>query len=271
MTTVGRFSRAGPKVALGRRRAGAVATRLGVALRDARIAAGMRQLDVAAAAGISQSRVGELERGLGTGATIEVWALAAAAVGEKLVGFLEVAPGATPPRDIEHLRRQASLISFAEPGGWQALPELALDRGAIRSRSADLVLLRRARREAALAEIWDWFDDVGASLRSLDGKRDALARHLEAEAPGTEPWTIRCLFVVRQTRRNVRMVAELRPLFRARFPGRAKHWLRGLADPDHPLPPGDGFLWSTPTLQLRASRLTGQPTHPIGSNRLGGR
>jgi hypothetical protein len=231
----------------------------------------MSQSQASDAAGLSQTRFSELERGHGANATLETWATAAAAVGEQLVGFLERAPGATPPRDIEHLRRQASLISFAEPGGWQALPELALDHGVIRSRSADVVLLRRARREAVLAEIWDWFDDVGASLRSLDGKRDALARYLEAEAPGTQPWTIRCLFVVRQTRRNVGVVAELRPLFWARFPGRAQQWLRSLADPGEPLPPGDGLVWSTSTLELRASRLSGLAAHTIHSKRLGGR
>ena len=254
MTTVGRRTRVGPKVVAGRRRADVVANRLGVALRDARRRAGMRQLDIARAAGISQTRVGELERGLGSGATIETWALAAAAAGEQFVAFLELAPGATPPRDIEHLRRQASLIELARRGGWAAMPEMALDRDAIRSRSADVVLIRLERREAILAEIWDWFDDVGASLRSLDGKRDALARRLEAAHPGAR-WSIRCLFVVRATRRNAALVSELRSLFRARFPSRSTEWLRSLATPDSRLPEGDGFLWSTAELELRASRL----------------
>lgn len=271
MTNVRRTSRAGAEVMRGRRRAATVAARLGTGLREARLTSGMSQSETSDVAGLSQTRFSELERGRGANATLETWATAAAAVGEQLVGFLEQAAGATPPRDIEHLRRQASLIAFAGPGGWQALPELALDRGVLRSRSADVVLLRRARREAVLAEIWDWFDDVGASLRSLDGKRDALARHLEAEAPGTEPWTIGCLFVVRQTRRNVRIVAELRPLLRARFPGRAQQWLRGLADPREPPPPGDGLVWSTSTLAFRASRLSGLAAHTIHSNRLGDR
>jgi transcriptional regulator with XRE-family HTH domain len=119
-------ARAGKEVLAGRRRAAAVAQRLGVAIRDSRLAAGMSQGSVAAAAGISQPRVSELERGLGTTASIETWARLAAAVGEQLVGFLEAAPGATPPRDIEHLRRQAALIDFAKAGGWRALPDTRL-------------------------------------------------------------------------------------------------------------------------------------------------
>ncbi|HJP88027.1 MAG TPA: helix-turn-helix transcriptional regulator [Candidatus Limnocylindrales bacterium] len=233
-----------------------VATRLGTALRDARLAAGMSQQEAAARAGLSQPRYSELERELGANASLETWALAAAGVGEQLVGFLERAPGANPPRDIEHLRRQAVLIAFAEPGGWEALPELALDPGSPRSRSVDVALVRWDRHEAILAEIWDWFDDVGASLRSLDSKRDAFAERLRREHDGG--WTVRCLFVLRGTKRNEALVAELRPLFAARFKGSSIAWLRALADPKGRPPERDGLLWSTATYRLIASRLRTQ-------------
>src|SRR4051812_3495832 len=186
MGTIAR--RAGTNAMRGRRRASAVATRLGVALRDARRATGMSQAEAAIAAGISQPRWSELERGLGANASLATWAAAAAAVGEQLVSFLERAPGATPPRDMEHLRRQAALIEAARAGVWHALPEFALDAGALRSRSVDVALVRSSRREAILAEIWDWFDDVGASLRSLDGKREALLERLERDHGGA--WNV---------------------------------------------------------------------------------
>ena len=253
MPPVSRSARAGSAVVAGRRRVDVVATRLGVGLRAARLAAGLRQQDVAIAAGISQTRVGDLERGRGAGASIETWALAIAAVGEQLVGFLERAPGATPPRDIEHLRRQSALIEAGRPGGWHGLPELAVDPGAIRSRSVDVALVRWERREAILAEIWDWFDDVGASLRSLDSKREALLERLRREHAGE--WTVRCLFVVRRTRRNEHLLAELRPLFAARFPGSSVAWLRALREGNASLPEQDGLLWSTSAYRLQASRL----------------
>lgn len=251
-----RASRAGSEVIRGRRRASAVATRLGIALRDARMATGMSQEEAAARAGLSQARFSELERGLGASAPLETWALAAAAVGEQLVGFLERAPGATPPRDIEHLRRQSALIDAARPGGWAALPELALDPGAPRSRSVDVALVRWDRREAILVEIWNWFDDVGASLRSLDAKRDALAARLSTDHDGD--WTVRCLFVVRRTRRNEALVGELRPLFAARFTGSSVTWLRTLAEATAGLTERDGLLWSTSNHRLQASRLGGR-------------
>jgi hypothetical protein len=201
--------------------------------------------------------VSELERGLGLGASIETWALAAAGVGEQLVAFLEHAPGATPPRDIEHLRRQAALIELASRGGWHALPELAIDPGAARSRSVDVALVRPGRREAVVAEIWDWFDDVGAGFRSLDGKKETVTLRLGRSKDGhlPEEWTVRCLYVVRRTRRNLHLLGELRPLFSARFPGSSPAWLQALGDPRVELPKADGLLWSTSTGALQASRL----------------
>jgi len=105
-----------------------------------------------------------------------------------------------------------------------------------------------------VVEIWNWFEDVGAALRSLDGKVAALRDRLD---PSVE-WTVRGLFIVRDTRRNRKLVAELGPMFATRFPGNAGAWLRALTDPGQPLPRGDGLLWSDRTgTSLRASRLRG--------------
>jgi transcriptional regulator with XRE-family HTH domain len=231
-----------------------IAARLGTGLREARKSAGMTQAQVADRAALSQTFISDLELGLGTSASIETWAMVAAAVGEQLVGFLERAPGADVPRDIEHLRRQSALISIAAPGGWRALPELRLDQDARWSRSIDVALVRRATAEAVVVEIWNWFEDVGGALRGLDGKVAALRDHLD---PSVE-WTVRGLFIVRDTRRNRQLVTELGPIFAARFPGNAGAWLRALTDPAERLPDGDGLLWSNRTgSALKASRLRG--------------
>jgi transcriptional regulator with XRE-family HTH domain len=256
MQSAARTARVTREAPAGRRRAADVAARLGVALRDARRSAGLRQADVAERAGLSQPRVSELERGKGTRSSLQTWGEVAAAVGEQLVGFLERAPGASLPRDIEHLRRQAALIDRAKPGGWTALPELAVDMASTRSRSIDVALVRSTRREAVVAEIWDWFDDVGAGLRSLDGKREAIRARLERDGgSGSQPWRVRCLYVVRQTRRNQQLLADLRALFAARFPASSTAWLRALGDPDAAMPHGHGLLWSRSSGALDSSRL----------------
>lgn len=199
------------------------------------------------------------------GTSVETWSILAATVGEQFVGFLEAAPGADRPRDLEHVRRQSAVVELASRGGWVARPELALDPGLGRSRSIDVALVRPDARQAVVVEIWDWFDDVGAGLRGLDAKVGAFATHFEAD-PGWDrpsgshrdrpPWSVRGLYIVRGTRRNRALVAELRPLFAARFGGSSVGWLRALTDPDVAPPAADGLLWSDRAARhLRASRL----------------
>ena len=255
--TIIRAARATQHELAGRRRSTVVALRLGTALRDAREAASLGQREVARRAGISQVHVSRLERGLGAQSSLAVWARVAAATGEDLVAFLEHAPGADRPRDMEHLRRQSALVSFATPGGWRALPEFAVDPRSVRSRSIDVALVHERTREAVVAEIWDWFQDVGAGFRSLEGKRAALASLLERRAStGGRPWIVRSLYVVRNTRRNRALVRELEPLFAARFPGSSRQWIRALTEPNVALPAADGLLWSDRTgTVLLGSRL----------------
>ena len=108
---------------------------------------------------------------------------------------------------------------------------------------------RRATAEAVVVEIWNWFEDVGGALRGLDGKVAALRDHLD---PSVE-WTLRGLFIVRDTRRNRQLVTELGPIFAARFPGNAGAWLRALTDPAERLPDGDGLLGPPPAAQRHHS------------------
>lgn len=251
-----RARRAGACARRGRLGADAIANRLATGLREGRRIDGSSQQEAANRCGISQARWSELERGLGAGATVETWAVAASAVGLQLASFLEGAPGASPPRDIEHARRQSALIEFAAPGGWRARPELAVDP-TIRSRSVDVALLREVRREAAAFEIWDWFDDIGGSLRGLDSKKQLLRDRLDRETrdPMAEPRRIGVCFVVRDTSWNRRLVDELRPLFAARFPGSSAAWMAALGDPKAPMPAEDGFLWSDRNGRVRGSHL----------------
>src|SRR5437763_1926516 len=91
---------AGRAQLVSRRRATAIAVRLGTALRAVRITAGLTQEQVGAEAGVSQGWISEAERGLGASGSVETWASLSAAVGMQLAAFLETAPGASPPRDI---------------------------------------------------------------------------------------------------------------------------------------------------------------------------
>jgi transcriptional regulator with XRE-family HTH domain len=224
------------EVLAGRRRAAYLRVRLGTALRDARGRTGRTQAACAAIARISQPRWSELERGRGADAPIETWAVVAAAVGQELAAFLDQAPGADLPRDIEHLRRQSALVERATAGGWAAAPEMPVTAGES-GRVIDALLTRAAAREAAVFEVWDLLLDVGAAFRSFDEKLVAV----RAQLPG---WAVSGAWVIRGTRRNRSLVAELAPLFRARFPGAGVDWLRALDGAAAAMPKEPAMLWT---------------------------
>lgn len=159
-------------------------------LREARRSMGLRQVDVAERAGVTQSWVSRMERGHGWTASLETWAAVAEAASVRLVTFLEAIPGADRPRDYEHLKRQQLIIDLARRGGWTAIPEATLerDRGRLFPRSVDVRLRRTATGERAVVEIWDLFDDVGAAIRSFEGKLADAGHGGETGETGGSPW-----------------------------------------------------------------------------------
>lgn len=240
----------------GQLRSEELASRLGRGLREARIAAGRLQRQVAAEAGISQPRCSDLELGRGAGATIETWTIAAEAVGQQLVAFLEHVPGAARPRDYEHIKRQQLVVGIAVKGGWRPMPEHPIDADALRSRSIDVFLTRAPGSEAVVVEIWDWFADVGDAMRGLDGKTAAVTRMLEDRRAG--PWRVGGLWVVRGTRRNRMLVREVQDLFAAKFGGSPRAWLSALGRADTPMPALPGLVWTdvggTRLIEVRLGR-----------------
>ena len=229
-------SRASREVLAGRSRAARVATRLGTGLRDARTQSGRTQRQCSDIARISQPRWSGLERGQGAGAPLETWAIAAAAVGQELAAFLDQASGADLPRDMEYLRRQSALVERAARGGWVVAPEMPVVAGAS-GRVIDALLTRAVSREAAVIELWDLLLDVGAAFRSFDEKLAAV----RGQVPG---WTVSGAWIIRGTRRNRRLVAELAPLFGARFPAAGGDWLDALDSPNAAMPKQPALLWT---------------------------
>ena len=233
----------------GNARADAIARRVGIGLKEARLAQRLRQADVALEAGITQPYYSRIERGLEAGATLETLSACASAMNVQLAAFVEAMPGASLPKDIEHLRRQNLVVAMAKAGGWTAIPEAALDEGRW-SRSIDVLLSRAARREAAVVEIWDLLLDGGEAMRGLTAKVQALRERLG------DAWRVQGLLVVRGTHRNRALVRELRPLFAARYPASSAEWLKAVGDQATAMPAAAGFAWtSVDGSRLLAARL----------------
>lgn len=231
--------RAGAARLAARRRADYLAHRLGLGLRENRRESGLRQVDAADRAGVSQAFWSLLERGGATAATLETLAACAAAVGTQLAAFLEGTPGADLPRDLEHLRRQQLIVAVAAGGGWIARPERPIDPAARRSRSIDVELERPSKQEIAVVEIEDLLADGGDVMRGLADKVAAVRRDVGSE------WTVSGLLVLRATSRNRGLVREFADLFAARFPASSPAWLAALRDPLRPMPATDGLAWSS--------------------------
>jgi transcriptional regulator with XRE-family HTH domain len=229
----------------GRRRAALVGRRVGIGLRDSRLALQLTQTEAADRAGISQASWSRIERGVAGAASLETLACCAAALGTQLAAFVEARPGADLPSDIEHLRRQELVIELARRGGWLAQPELAIDPRAERSRSIDVHLARFGGAERAVVEIVDLVTDGGSEFRNLTDKTAAVRRMAGDGA------RVRGLLVLRATARNRATVAEFPSLFATRFMGSSSQWLRALGDPAVAMPDGDGLVWST----IRGDRL----------------
>jgi hypothetical protein len=210
------------------------------------------------------STISEAERGNGNDFTLRTWSRLAAATGTTLQAYLEQASAADHPRDVAHLRVQELLLATAESGGWQGTPELALDDPARGSRFVD-VALQRARAgttEAAVLEVVDWVEDVGAGLRDWTrrlarAEQLAIARFTRDDVERRQPIVPRVsgCWVMRATNRNRRLVRDHPRVFRARFPGDGAAWLSALRGPVI-MPGQPAVLWvSVDGKRLWAARL----------------
>ena len=230
--------RAGLARRAARERARYLLRRAGTMLREARLGIGMRQLDAAERAGVSQSFWSRLELTRTTAVSIETLAACGAAVGLQLAAFFEGVPGADLPRDIQHLIRQNLVVATSAPGGWSSEPESAVAGDGSRPRSIDVLLTRAVRREVAVVEIWDLILDGGAVMRGLEAKV-----HATRQRRGPD-WHVQGLLIVRGTQRNRRLVGSLAALFAARYPASSQAWLRALRDPAAPMPSSAGLAWT---------------------------
>jgi transcriptional regulator with XRE-family HTH domain len=219
--------------------------KLGKMLLDRRTELRLSQQEASTRAGISQGGWSGLERG--ASATLHTWSRAAMAVETTLEAYLRLASAATSPRDAAHLRNQELVLRSAAPGRWRGLPEELIDREARTSRAVDVLLYRPLVRplpdEYALAEVYDWFADVGAALRDWQRRLAALERYAIARMTDDTVPRVAGLWVVRATARNRALVRDHATLFHSRFGGSGRAWLEALGNAARPMPDAAAMVW----------------------------
>lgn len=201
--------------------------RVGRALRAVRIRKGLRQLDCATAAGVSQDAVSRLERGLLGGMTVE----RIRAIGEAVGMLLELEPrwqGGELDRLLgarHSALHEAVARRFARLGGWTLVPEATFsiygERGAI-----DILAWHAPTRTLLVIELKTELVDVQELLSTLDRKR-RLAPVIARER-GWHPAAVAVWVILAEGRTNRRRVDAHRSVLRTALPadGRTMHaWL----------------------------------------------
>ena len=172
----------------------------GADLREARVAAGLRQADVGRALRRSPSSIGRLERNTARRVTVEDLATHAAAVGLRL--SLQLYPGTGRLRDARQLQMINRYREIVAPGGWAIALEVPVGPPPD-LRAFDLVLSRPPIRVAH--EFLSRLRDVQAQIRPLMRKqRDSGIQ--------------RIILVIAGSHANRRAVAEAGSVLREAFP-----------------------------------------------------
>ena len=141
---------------------------MGSEIREARLAAGLSQRDVARAAATSQSRVSRLERSVGQNASIAELSIVGSVLGLKLV--VKLYPVLDRIRDEPQLRLLESLAAQLPAGtAWHSEVPMPV-HGDLRAMDAVIGL----GRCTVAVEAWTRLGDVQAQVRSAVLKRRDL-------------------------------------------------------------------------------------------------
>jgi transcriptional regulator with XRE-family HTH domain len=206
---------------------------VGLVIRAVRIRRGLRQVDVAIAAGVSQAMVSQVERGGLEDASLRLVRRVALTVGVSL----PLEPrwrGAELAKllDERHADLVRELVARLGACGWEALPEhtfaIAGERGSI-----DVLAWLPRLRALVVVEVKSEISDMQDTLATFDRKRrlaPAIARAL-----GWRPLFIGAVLALPDDTRSRNVIARHAPVFDRACPARGLEVRRWLREPDRDL------------------------------------
>ena len=190
--------------------------RIGALLRVVRVRRGLRQLDVARLAGVSDQTVSRIERG-------QLQSLSVASI-RRVARVLEARVDLTVwsrAGDIErvassrHAALVESLIGWLSDNGWVARPEVSFSVGGERG-LVDIVAWHPETRSLLLIEVKTEIVDVGELVGTFDRKR-RLAPTIARQC-GWEPLAYSSALVIADSKVNHRRVAAHGATFGSALP-----------------------------------------------------
>jgi transcriptional regulator with XRE-family HTH domain len=204
--------------------------RVGSVLRAVRIRRGLRQSDVARAAGVSQPLISQLERGDLGATSVKTLRRAATALGVSLP-FAPRWRGADLPKllDERHAGAVRHVVARLRQLGWVAVPEYTFNEWG-ENGSIDVLAWLPDARALLVVEVKTIVADLQDLLATLDRKRrlaPGLARGL-----GWNPLLFGALIVMPAETQARNAVARFAPVFDAAYPSRGTLVQRWLHSPE---------------------------------------
>ena len=212
-----------------------LAARAAATLRAVRIHLGLRQIDVARRAGVSQTTVSRLERGGLDGVALAQLAEVAGVLGVRI----DLVPrwrGGDLDRllNARHVALHEAVTRWFRERwpGWELAPEVSFsiygERGVV-----DLFAWAANQRALLVVDLKTELVDLNELVGTLDRKR-RLAREIVRER-GWQPYVVGSWIVVSATRSTRRHVSGHATFLRAAFPADGRALRRWLAEPSVPV------------------------------------
>lgn len=202
--------------------------RLGLVVRALRRRRGWRQLDLAGAAGVSQSTVSDLERGHLDTLSMRTIKAVLAVLGARLVTDVRWRGGQLDRLlDEGHAALGAAVMEILGDREWQVRVEVSYSHFGERG-SIDILAWHAATRTLLVVEIKTELTSIEATLRKLDEK-ERLAGRVARERFGWQPSAIGVLLVLRENSTNRARAGRATVILAAALPVRsaaARAWLR---------------------------------------------
>jgi transcriptional regulator with XRE-family HTH domain len=201
----------------------------GTTFRAIRLELRLRQLDVAARAGVCQQTVSKVERGKFGSLSAD----ALLAIAEALEADLSLAVRWRGPRlarllDRRHARLQDRVVRVLSSAGWEVRVEESFNHFGERG-SVDILAWRPDRRALLIVEIKTELVDLQETVRTLDMKARVVPAVVRRNR-GWQPDAIASILVLPEANVHRRAVAQHAALLAAALPARTcaiRRWLSG--------------------------------------------
>jgi transcriptional regulator with XRE-family HTH domain len=191
--------------------------------------AGLRQVDVARRAGVSQSLVSAIEGGRCATVTMDALRRVFAAVGAGFEGqVLWRGPALERLLDARHAALVDASAIRLRRWGWDVTPEVTYSSYGERG-SIDLLGARADRRAVVVEEVKSELARIEETLRKLDEKARLIGGAVGRERLGWAPRVVGRVLILPDTDRARRQVAAHAPVFDVALPARGsvlRAWLR---------------------------------------------